>query len=221
MKHAPITHEHDFETVRGVPGTLPPGETLLWQGAPTWWGLALRVFHFRKVAIYFALLLAWRIVVGIENGEPFADILASLAMMLPFATAGLAILALLAWMYAKTTVYTITTERILLRCGLAFTLTANLPLNRVRKADLRICGDGSGDIALDFMGPYRVSYVYLWPFVRPWKLARPQPLLRAVHGPQAIAELMLKVVNGDAVEPFPQEQKDGSPDLAPAPAPAE
>ena len=121
-------------------------------------------------------------------------------------------------MYAKTTVYTITTERILLRCGLAFTLTANLPLSRVRKADLRICGDGSGDIALDFAGPYRVSFVYLWPFVRPWKWARPQPLLRAVETPQAIAELLLKIVNGDAVEPIRQEQDDRTPDMAPAPA---
>ena len=44
----------------GLPERLPEGETLLWQGRPSWRQLALRAFHVREIAIYFALLLAWR-----------------------------------------------------------------------------------------------------------------------------------------------------------------
>ena len=45
--------EHDFEPIRGLPGPLPEGETILWQGAPDWRVLAVQAFHVRAVAIYF------------------------------------------------------------------------------------------------------------------------------------------------------------------------
>ena len=33
--------EYDHEPVRGLPGVLPSGEALLWQGAPEWRSLVL------------------------------------------------------------------------------------------------------------------------------------------------------------------------------------
>ena len=44
-----------------LPVPLPVGERVIWQGKPTFKGLALRSFHIREVAIYFGLLLAWRL----------------------------------------------------------------------------------------------------------------------------------------------------------------
>ncbi|HBB55427.1 MAG TPA: phosphopantetheine adenylyltransferase, partial [Hyphomonadaceae bacterium] len=35
-----MTKEFDFEPVRGLPEALPAGEAILWQGAPSAWGLA-------------------------------------------------------------------------------------------------------------------------------------------------------------------------------------
>ena len=42
-----------------LPAPLPVGERVIWQGKPTFRGLAWRSFHIREVAIYFGLLLAF------------------------------------------------------------------------------------------------------------------------------------------------------------------
>ena len=49
--------DFEFEPVRGLPAMLPPGERLLWQGNPAWRSLAIRAYHVRKVALYFAVLV--------------------------------------------------------------------------------------------------------------------------------------------------------------------
>ena len=51
-------HEHEFEPQHGLPERLPANEHILWQGSPDVGAMARRVFHLRKVAFYFALLLA-------------------------------------------------------------------------------------------------------------------------------------------------------------------
>ena len=63
-----MIQEHDFEPERGLPEPLPPGETVLWQGSPDWLLLARRAFHVRKVAVYFGLLLAWRVAGTLADG---------------------------------------------------------------------------------------------------------------------------------------------------------
>ena len=45
--------EYATEPVKGLPELLPTGERMLWQGQPSWRALAIRVFHVRKIAIYF------------------------------------------------------------------------------------------------------------------------------------------------------------------------
>ena len=52
------THEHEWEAAPGLPSALPKGERVVWQGAPDWKRLAIHAFHVRKVALYFALMLA-------------------------------------------------------------------------------------------------------------------------------------------------------------------
>ena len=61
--------EYETEPVRGLPAPLPAGETLLWQGGPAWWPLARSAFHFNKIAIYFGLMIAWRIATSLSEGE--------------------------------------------------------------------------------------------------------------------------------------------------------
>jgi len=43
----PTFSEHDAEPVPGLPGPLPAGEALLWQGRPSFEGLAKRALHLR------------------------------------------------------------------------------------------------------------------------------------------------------------------------------
>ncbi len=64
--------EFDIEPIPGLPALLPKGESLLWQGKPGWRGLALRVFHIRGIAIWFALLSIWRVVTTVYDGMPAA-----------------------------------------------------------------------------------------------------------------------------------------------------
>jgi Bacterial PH domain len=187
----PPAHEHEFEPQYGLPERLPADERLLWQGAPDWRVLAQRVFHFNKVALYFALLLGWRFADTLSDAG-LATALRSLAWLVPVAAVGLGLLALLAWLTARTSAYTLTDKRIVMRIGIVLTVAYNLPLTRIESADLHAAGGGHHDIALVLERRTRIAWLHLWPHVRPWRVARPQPMLRALPDGQAVAALIVQ-----------------------------
>jgi Bacterial PH domain len=183
-------HEHELEPQYGLPERLPASERILWQGSPDFREVALRIFHVRKAAIYFAALLLLRAGFAMSDGGTLMDGLVSLAWPLPLALTALASLSALAWMTARTTVYTLTDKRVVMRIGIALTLTFNIPLRTLRSAALR-AGDGrSGDIVMQLAGPDHIAFLHLWPHVRPWRLARPEPMLRAVADAPRVAALL-------------------------------
>jgi hypothetical protein len=188
--------EHEHEPVPGLPAELPPGERILWQGSPTFAALALRAFHVRKVAVYFALLLAWRLASALYDGEAFGTALAHALWLLPLALLGLALLVGMAWHGVRTTIYTITTRRVVMRFGLALPMTVNIPYTIVESAGLRHWADGTGDLTLALGGSGRISWLHLWPHARPWKLERPQPMLRGLDRPDAVAQLLTDALAG-------------------------
>ena len=191
MSHA--VQEHEYEAARGLPEPLPPSETLLWQGSPDWLLLARRAFHVRKLAVYFGLLLAWRIAGTLVDGGGAAALLRDLAVTLPLAALGLGLTLLLAWMSARTTIYTLTDRRLVLRLGIVLTVTFNLPFARIESAALRLepaDPQGHGDIAITLAAGERIAYLHLWPHARPWQLRRPQPLLRALPDAAGVAQLL-------------------------------
>ncbi len=187
-------HEHEFEAARGLPEALPPGERLLWQGAPAWQAVARRAFHAGSVAVYFFVLLLWRVTAGVLNGETLRAIAGSLAWLVPLAATGLAILALLAWLTARTTVYTITDRRVVMRVGIVLSVTYNLPFRAIESAGVRAYADRTGDISIALGGEARISFLHLWPHVRPWRLVRAEPTLRGVADAAAVAELLSRAV---------------------------
>jgi hypothetical protein len=186
--------EHDAEPVRGLPERLPAGERILWQGAPRWNALARRAFHARKVAIYFGLLVAWTMFSGLHDGEPVRAVLVSAAGTALLGALAVGLLIGLAWICARTTMYTITNRRIVMRIGMALSLTLNVPFRIVRSADLRRFPDGTGDIPLALGGSGRIGWLNLWPHVRPWSLKHPQPTFRAVAEADRVAELLGKAI---------------------------
>lgn len=176
--------------IRGIDEPLPEGEQVLWQGAPAWGSLACHAFHVRKVAIYFAVLVAWRIASGLADGET-AGVLAMAGLWFAtLALAGVAVLAALAWASARTSTYAITSRRVAMRIGVALPMTVNLPLHLIESAALRRYRDGTGDIPLALRGDDRIAWLHLWPHVRPWRLARPQPMLRAVPEAERVARIL-------------------------------
>ena len=209
-------HEHELEPQYGLPERLPAGEHILWQGAPDFRTVALRVFHLRKAAIYFAVLLLLRAGFAMSDGGTLLDGLVSLAWPLPLALTALASLCALAWMTARTAVYTLTDKRVVMRIGIALTLTFNIPLRSIRAAALRQAHRGSGDIVMQLAGPDHIAFLHLWPHVRPWHLARPEPMLRAVADAPKVAALLAQAwshVTGVAAPPT------AAPVVAPVAAP--
>jgi hypothetical protein len=200
MSHESMS-EHGTEPVRGLPSRLPQGETLVWQGAPRWLPLARRAFHLRKLAIYFAVLVTWyaATVVGSPEGPEHAaiDILRAGGL----AVAALGMVALFSWGVARTTVYTITTRRLVLRFGIALPMTVNIPFSKIVSASVKANADGTGDIALSLAPSEKVSYIIFWPHVRPWRMARVQPLLRSIPDAIAVAEAFGRAVAATSSAP--------------------
>ncbi len=183
-------HEHEMEPQYGLPERLPAEEQLLWQGSPDFKAVALRIFHVRKAAIYFAVLMALRAGLPLADGGSLTEALVSLAWPLPLALTALASLLALAWMTAKTAVYTLTDKRIVMRIGIVLTLTFNIPLRSIRSASVRQAEQGRGDIVIELSGPDHIAFLHLWPHVRPWRLARPEPMLRLIDDAAGVAALL-------------------------------
>lgn len=189
-------HEHEFEPQHGLPERLPAGEHILWQGSPDFWAMACRVFHIRKVAFYFAFLLLAHAANLLWSGSSAWQTMMSLRWLLPLALFGIATVAMLAWMTAKTTVYTLTDKRIVMRVGIVLTVTFNLPLKsltsagllRYDKSDDKQGADGHGDITLALGSQDRIAWLQLWPSVRPWRFTKPEPMLRSIANAQAVSD---------------------------------
>lgn len=199
--HRPTFSEHDDEPVPGLPGTLPPGETVLWQGQPQWRGLARRAMHLRGLALYFAALTAWRAAVLTAERAPAADFALGIAWILLLGAVPIGLLALYAWLSARQTIYTITSRRVVIRTGVALPMTVNIPFAVVGGAALARCPDGTGDIALQIMPPHRVSWIALWPHTRSWRITRPEPALRALTEPEVVARTLTRALSAAASLP--------------------
>ncbi len=182
-------HEHEFEAAPGLPEALPAGERILWQGGPQWGALCLHVFHLRKLAVYFAAMMGLQALYLL--GDPQAAIGRSLVFSALAAATALGLLALTAWGVARTSLYTLTSRRVVMRIGIVLTITLNLPLRQLRGADLLAHADGQGDVSLALAGTKRIGWFHLWPHARPWALRDPQPTLRCIPDAQAVGRRLL------------------------------
>jgi hypothetical protein len=173
--------EYEDEPIPGLPGRLPPGETILWQGTPDWLGVARGVFHARLVIIWFLFVASLAFVAG---GTGLTGALVTMAV----AALGLAVLGVLARAQAKSTIYTLTNRRVVLRFGVALPKCVNVPLALVGSADVKPAGTGIVDVSLTPTVRFPLAYLQMWPHARPWKFGSPQPMLRSV--PEAFVPLL-------------------------------
>lgn len=187
---AQAVHEHEFEASPGLPEPLPPGERLLWQGGPDWRHLARHGFHLNLLAVYFAALLAARAATVAAQGGTAGQALLAAVWLLPLAAAGLGLVAGLAWLSARTTAYTLTSRRVVMRVGIVLSVTFNLPYRAIESAGLKTYRGGLGDIPLSLGGKDRIAWLQLWPHARPWRLKRPEPMLRSLPDAGRVAALL-------------------------------
>jgi hypothetical protein len=175
---------------------LPVGEEVLWQGAPDWRALARTAFSTRLVIAYFAALTVWALISAMTTKVGFLGV----EMTVGLATVGVVLLHVLAYATAKSTVYTLTNRRIVLRIGIAVPKCINLPLRMIGSVDLAQRADGTGDVPLVIAGPAKLGIMALWPHARPWKVVTPQPMLRAIPDAQAVAALVARTCAAQSPE---------------------
>ncbi|MEO8936370.1 MAG: photosynthetic complex putative assembly protein PuhB [Burkholderiaceae bacterium] len=187
-RHTSHEHEHDFEVEPGLPQPLPRGEQVLWRGSPDWRVLARECFHVRKLAVYFAVLVVWRAGTVIHDSANLSAAIVPTLIAVGLAVLALGIVSLLAWFSARTTIYTLTDRRIVMRVGIVLSVTFNLPFKHVEAANLRGMKDGYGDIALSLDDSTRIAYLHLWPHARPWRVARVEPSLRSIADAADVAQ---------------------------------
>lgn len=183
-----------FEPVRGLPEHLPRDEKMLWQGAPRWQSLVTHVFHVRVFAAYFALVIAWRVWAGVDQGVPAGELFLSTLAPLALAAATIGFLALVAWGYEKTTVYTLTNRRIVIRSGVAFQVSFNIPFTAIRNAALSKHRDGTGNISLELDGSAHIAYLHIWPNARPGFVSSVQPMMRNIRQPNEVSKLVAEAL---------------------------
>ena len=209
--------EFAFEPVHGLPENLPPGEALRWQGAPHWRVLARRAFYVRTVAFYFVLLMLLRLAVLIAEGIGLRDAALWSLWMVALALLAVGILTLLAWLYSRSTVYSITDRRVVIRFGVALPMAVNIPFKSIESAGLRTYPDGSGDIPLVLNAEQKVSYLIMWPNVRPWRFSNPQPMLRGIPDAANVAEILAEALRSASAEMA--DETESAPGSAPESAP--
>jgi hypothetical protein len=179
-----------FEPIRGLPENLPSGERLIWQGAPSGSALARRAFHVRGLSVYFGLLLVWQASAALMDGKRLAEAAVAAGWLVGLASVALGLMVGLAFLYARTTVYSLTDRRLVIRFGIAIPMSINIPFSLIESAAAKLQGDGTADLPLRLRPGERISYLVLWPNVRPWRFSRPEPMLRAVPDGAQVAELL-------------------------------
>jgi hypothetical protein len=170
----PAVQQHDSEPVPGLPRRLPEGERILWQGRPAQRRIASEVLKARWVAFYFVVLIGWALAAGWSDGRPVPAI------------------ELYAWAVSRTTLYTITNHRVVMRVGVGSSITLNLPYARIAAASMIERKDGSGDIVFEAADGVRLSWFHLWPHVRPRHYAKPQAALRCIPAVAGVAALIVR-----------------------------
>ena len=181
--------DYHVEPVPGLPENLPHGEQMVWQGSPQWTAVARRIYQADKVALYFFCLIGWRIVTQRRDGLPLDEAVQSGLWLLLPAIAAVGLLMVLGWFTARTSIYTITSERVVLRFGMALPLTINLPFSKIVSADVAVNQDATGEIAMTLQPGERIAYLVLWPHLAPWSFSAPKPVFRCVANPKHVAEL--------------------------------
>ncbi len=199
MRAREIDDETNPEPVPGLPEKLPEGEDILWQGSPGFVALAIHAFRVRAVAVYFAVIAAWRAAAMASSGATGAEISATMTAIAGFFAAAMVLLFLLAFLMKKETIYTITTRRVVMRYGVALRKTVNIPFRIVAAAGLKKHGRGHGDIALALAGPDRIAYLHLWPHARPFKYGKAEPTLRAIPDAERVAATLADAVKAAGV----------------------
>jgi hypothetical protein len=189
MKDA-LHDDFAFEPIPGLPEQLPAGETLLWQGSPEPVAFAIEVMRLRFAAALVAGLVVWRTAASLHDGISGGAVLVVAGGTLIGGLAALALLGFAGWLMARGTIYSITSQRLVIRHGVAMPMAINIPYTKVASAASAEGVAGSTSIALSLLPAARSSLIALWPHARPWHVMKPEPSVRCIADGQRVAALL-------------------------------
>jgi hypothetical protein len=116
-----------------LPADIPHGERILWHGRPQWISLARRAFRADYVAAYFGAVAAINfIIAGYSGGLAEAGL--SATKTLAAGAAALSLLFLLAYLASRTSLYVVTSRRVIMKIGIALPIFLNLPFSSIAAA---------------------------------------------------------------------------------------
>jgi hypothetical protein len=202
--------QHDHEPVLGLPAPLPAGETILWQGAPDWRTLARRAMRTRVLSVYFLLLIIWGVSGGISAATPPVEIALSSLKVAGLGAVAVGLLTLFAYLVARTTIYTITTRRVVIRFGIALPMTIQVAYPMIESAGVQVWPNGAGDIAITLVPSQRIGYVIIWPHARPWKFLKAQPSFRSIPDAAAVSQILGRALAASASQPATPVEMSGN-----------
>lgn len=189
-----VIREHEIEPLPGLPGVPPAGEVVLWQGRPSSALVARHLLKVRWIVGYFLILASWAVVAGLNDGQPAGGILFSVAVLTALAGVLIGMIELFAWAVEKTTLYTITTERVVMRFGVAISMTLNLPFRQIDSVSLAKIGEKAGVIAIALLPGQRLSWLIQWPHVRAFRFSKPEPSLIFLADAEQAAKVLSAAV---------------------------
>ncbi len=193
--------DFDFEPQPGLPAALPQGEDLLWQGSPDPSALAREAFKANWILGYLLVLAVWRASMAFSDGG-FGQ---SVAVFLPYLVLALVaygLIRLLARASAKAAIYSITSNRVILRIGAALQVTWTVPFTKVASASLATRPmTGTGTIALDLVEGQNISFLALWPHLRPGFAKKVQPAFRCIPDAARVARILSDAAQTRVNEP--------------------
>lgn len=191
-----------FEYAPGLPQKLPEGEEILWQGRPNAWRLTVESLSLYWVWGYFALLAFYRVASAIYD-HGFAVAAASVVPIALLALGATAVLYLIALAQARVAIYTLTSDRVILRVGAVTQVTLQIPFTQLQNAMLDMRKTGTGSIVFEPKpdGGQMLSYWYLWPHIRPWHMRLPQPSFRCIRDADRVAALLAEAAEDRMAQP--------------------
>jgi len=188
-----------------LPEDIPAGEHVLWFGKPDAFSLARRAFRADFVAIYFVAMSLWNFTTEAMDHGAAAGMMAS-GKTLAAGLLGLALVFFLAWLSARTTLYVITSRRVVMKVGIALPVFFNIPFKTITSASMRTYPDGTGDIPVVIAPPQRIAYLHLWPHARPFHFKQPEPALRCVPKAPEVAATLARALAAEANQNLPVTQ---------------
>ncbi|WOE74540.1 photosynthetic complex putative assembly protein PuhB [Alterisphingorhabdus coralli] len=178
--------EYDSEPIPGLPEELPQDEYIIWQGSPDWKVMAKTALHIR---IALAFVIVFSVITATQTS------LSTGLVLLGVGALSIGIFVSYLVLVERTTLYTLTNKRVVLRSGVALNYCLNLPLTRIEAADLKLLGDDFGSIALQLEGTPKIGYFMLWPHATSLSIIRPRPMIRAIAEAPKVARMLFEATS--------------------------